>query len=248
MLEVGALTTMTPAWVAALTSTLSRPTPARATTLSCLAAASASASTLVARADQDRVDVGDGREQLGAVGAVAVPDLEVGAEGLDGGGRELFGDEDDGLGHGDCPSRLEADGRLAAQPVPVQPRGDGTALCPSRVLERCREHRTATAMWTGIGLHAVAPVRSHRVRRGRDRRVSGRRCPRRSRRRGDLTQAISLRSSRPVASIGCCSPFGAQRLELRRAGVLVVDEPLGEGAVLDVGEDGLHVLLHVRRR
>ena len=48
MLEVGALTTITPAWVAALTSTLSRPTPARATTLSRLAAASASASTLVA--------------------------------------------------------------------------------------------------------------------------------------------------------------------------------------------------------
>ena len=48
MLEVGALTTMTPAWVAAWTSTLSRPTPARATTLRLFAAASASASILVA--------------------------------------------------------------------------------------------------------------------------------------------------------------------------------------------------------
>ena len=48
MLEVGAFTTITPAWVAALTSTLSRPTPARATTWSLVAAASASASTLVA--------------------------------------------------------------------------------------------------------------------------------------------------------------------------------------------------------
>ena len=45
MLEVGALTTMTPAWVAALMSTLSRPTPARAITFSCFAAAIASAST-----------------------------------------------------------------------------------------------------------------------------------------------------------------------------------------------------------
>ena len=97
MLEVGALTTMTPAWVAAFTSTLSRPTPARATTLSRLAAASASASTLVARADQDRVDVGDRREQLGAVGAVAGADLEVRAERLDGGGAQLFGDEYDRL-------------------------------------------------------------------------------------------------------------------------------------------------------
>src|SRR5690348_18221772 len=33
---------------------------------------------------------------------------------------------------------------------------------------------------------------------------------------------------------------------LFRSGVLVVDEPLGEGAVLDVLEDGLHVLLHPR--
>ena len=48
MLEVGALTTMTPEWVAVRTSTLSSPTPARATTLSRGAAASASASTLVA--------------------------------------------------------------------------------------------------------------------------------------------------------------------------------------------------------
>ena len=48
MLEVGALTTMTPATVAALTSTLSRPTPARATTFSREAAASASSSICVA--------------------------------------------------------------------------------------------------------------------------------------------------------------------------------------------------------
>ena len=48
MLDVGASTTITPSWVAALTSTLSRPTPARATTLSRLAASSASRSTLVA--------------------------------------------------------------------------------------------------------------------------------------------------------------------------------------------------------
>ena len=48
MFEVGALTTITPAWVAAGTSTLSRPTPARATTFSRRAAAMASASTFVA--------------------------------------------------------------------------------------------------------------------------------------------------------------------------------------------------------
>src|ERR1700712_2274550 len=48
MFDVGALTTITPACVAALMSTLSSPTPARATTLSFGAAAIASASTLVA--------------------------------------------------------------------------------------------------------------------------------------------------------------------------------------------------------
>ncbi len=45
MFEVGAFTTMTPASVAALISTLSSPTPARAITFSCCAAAMASAST-----------------------------------------------------------------------------------------------------------------------------------------------------------------------------------------------------------
>jgi hypothetical protein len=48
MFEVGALTTMTPARVAAGMSTLSRPTPARAITLRFLAASMASASTWVA--------------------------------------------------------------------------------------------------------------------------------------------------------------------------------------------------------
>ncbi len=48
MFDVGALTTMTPAAVAALMSTLSRPTPARATTLSFGACDSASSSMRVA--------------------------------------------------------------------------------------------------------------------------------------------------------------------------------------------------------
>ena len=48
------------------------------------------------RADQDRVGLGDRGEQRGAIGAVAGADLEVGAEGVDRGGTELLGDEDDG--------------------------------------------------------------------------------------------------------------------------------------------------------
>ena len=96
MLEVGALTTITPFWVAARTSTLSRPTPARATTLQPRGGRQRLGVDLGGAADQDRVGVGDGGQQLGPVGAVAVPDLEVGAEGLDGGRAELLGDEDDG--------------------------------------------------------------------------------------------------------------------------------------------------------
>jgi hypothetical protein len=39
--------------------------------------------------------------------------------------------------------------------------------------------------------------------------------------------------------------LGAQFLELRTAVVLVFDEALGEGTGLDVGEDSLHVFLHL---
>src|SRR5699024_382813 len=41
--------------------------------------------------------------------------------------------------------------------------------------------------------------------------------------------------------------LGAQLLELRSARGLVIHEALGERSVLDVGEDGLHVLLDLRR-
>ena len=50
------------------------------------------------RADQDGVDVGDGGEQLGTVGAVGLADFKVRAEGLDGGGRKFLGEEYDGFG------------------------------------------------------------------------------------------------------------------------------------------------------
>ena len=123
MLEVGALTTMTPDWVAAFTSTLSRPTPARATTLRFLAAASASASTLVAERTRIASAVDDRGQQLGAVGAVAVPDLEVGAERLHGGGAELLGDEYDGLAHDSVSSGPSGRGEHDAVPARLYPTG-----------------------------------------------------------------------------------------------------------------------------
>ena len=44
-------------------------------------------------ADEDRIDVGDRREQLGTVGAVGLPDFEVRAKGLDRGGRKFLSEE-----------------------------------------------------------------------------------------------------------------------------------------------------------
>src|SRR4029453_4350918 len=44
---------------------------------------------------------------------------------------------------------------------------------------------------------------------------------------------------------GVLLSLGTQRLELGAAVVLVVDEALGERAALDVGEDSLHVFLHL---
>ena len=78
-------------------STLSSPTPARATTFSSGAAAIASASTFVAERTSIALRVGERGEQRGTVGAVDVADLEVGPEGVDGGGREFFGDQHDRL-------------------------------------------------------------------------------------------------------------------------------------------------------
>ena len=84
MFDVGALTTSTPRSVAASTSTLSRPTPARATILSLGAAASTSASTVVAERDQQRVGLGHRGQQLLPVGTVDPAHLDLVAQGGDG--------------------------------------------------------------------------------------------------------------------------------------------------------------------
>ena len=153
MLEVGALTTITPLWVAALTSTLSRPTPARATTFSRRRRGERLGVDLGGAAHQDGVGVGDRRQQLGTVGAVAVPDLEVGSERVDGGGAQLFGDEYDGLAHvvvlefgcRSCVSApLDRPHELCLDPtVPDRLEGDAVhAAVPDRRL--CRDRVSAS--------------------------------------------------------------------------------------------------------
>ena len=136
MFDVGALTTMTPACVAAGTSTLSRPTPARATTLSRCAAASASASIFVAERISTASTSAMAGEQRRTVGAVAVADLEVGAERVDGRGDEFLGDQDDGLGHArtlptDLGSILEA-GTDARCPGRIDSPSPAARLRPTR--------------------------------------------------------------------------------------------------------------------
>ena len=83
MLEVGAFTTMTPALVAVSTSTLSRPDAGAGDDLEVLGGGDGLGVHLRGGADEDRVDVGEGREQGAAVGAVDVADLEVRAEGVE---------------------------------------------------------------------------------------------------------------------------------------------------------------------
>ena len=100
MLEDGALTTITPAFVAASTSTLSSPTPARATTRSRGAAAIASASIWVALRTMTASTSASAGSSLPAVRAVGEPDLERGFQERYAGRGELFGDENDWGGHG----------------------------------------------------------------------------------------------------------------------------------------------------
>ena len=142
MLEVGALTTMTPACVAAWTSTLSRPTPARAMTLRLLAGGDRLGVHLGGRPDEHRVDVGERGQQLLAVGSIGRADLEVGSERLDRGGRQLFGDEDNGLAHRGIPSGRvrgphagQGAGRRRHRDVPAASLGAALAR-----ITRCNQH------------------------------------------------------------------------------------------------------------
>ena len=59
----------------------------------------ASSSPMASSAADVMFDVGEAGQQLGPVRSVEVADLEVRAEGVDRRGRELLGDQDDGLGH-----------------------------------------------------------------------------------------------------------------------------------------------------
>ena len=81
------------------------------------------------RADEHRVRVGERGQQCRAVGAVDAADVEVGPEGVDRGGREFFGDEDDGLRHEADP--LERCASARAERVDAAPHAVGGEACAS---------------------------------------------------------------------------------------------------------------------
>ena len=206
-------------------------------------------------ADEDRVDVGDGRQQLGAVGAVAVRISKSGPRASTVAGRQLFGDEYDGLAHVESSSVVVSAG--SGHRTPSSTGGGRARRCAHAGTLRRWASASQRTPWPDVPVGSVPTYgrrpRSRRTERPRwpsatnrdvsevvQWRVSGRRCPR-------CSPVVRLRPSSSARAARDRSPRsgaarpGAQRLELRRAGVLVGDEALGEGAVLDVGEDRLHV-------
>ncbi len=73
--------------------------------------------------DEHGAGVSESGEQRGPVGPVDAADVEVGAEGIDGGGREFFGDQHDRLCHVSSVPRIER---------PADSGGRGAAETPRR--------------------------------------------------------------------------------------------------------------------
>ena len=94
MLDCGALATTMPRLVAASTSTLSTPMPARPTTLRLVGARDQLGGDLRRRADQQAVVVADALGELLGGPARLDVDVEVLAQRVDAGVGELLGDED----------------------------------------------------------------------------------------------------------------------------------------------------------
>ena len=99
MFDVGALTTSTPRAVAASTSTLSRPTPARATILSLGAGGEHLGVDGGRRTHQQRVGLRHRGQQLLAVGAVDPADFDLVTEGGDGRFGQFVGNQYNGQTH-----------------------------------------------------------------------------------------------------------------------------------------------------
>ena len=95
MLDVGALTTMTPRGGGGGDIDVVQPDAGPGDDLQPVGRGERLGVDLGGAADEHRVHVGERGQQRGAVGAVDVPELEVGGQHLQRGRRELLGDEDD---------------------------------------------------------------------------------------------------------------------------------------------------------
>ena len=128
-------------------------------------------------AHEDRVDVGDGLEQLGGVGAVAVADLEVRTERLDGGRGQLFGDQDDGACGGDGSVGHEESfcgGGVGSRRRPRAVETTGAAGAP----RRARATRQSRRPTLDTSVLTPEPGRSAKARSAQVLIIFGRRCQR----------------------------------------------------------------------
>ena len=115
MFDVGALTTSTPRAVAASTSTLSRPTPARATIFSLGAGGQHLGVHGGGRTHQQRVGIGYRGQQLLPVGSVDPADFDLVAQGFNGRLGQFVGDQYNRQTHAD--SLMGCNGREIRQGV-----------------------------------------------------------------------------------------------------------------------------------
>ncbi len=119
MLEVGALTTITPALVAAEDVDVVETDTRAGHHAELLRGGDRLGVDLGGGTHQDGVDVGDRGEEFRAVRAVAVPDLEIRTQSVDRGGRQLFSDEYDRLRAHVSPHKSSA-GRPSRRPQAVE--------------------------------------------------------------------------------------------------------------------------------
>ena len=101
------------------------------------------------RADQDGIGVGECRQQRTPIGAVDMPDLELGTEHIDRGLGELLGDQHDGLGHSRSSPWVGRSGLRSG----------------SVTIEICRAGSVSTTIGRGSARWHDDPRRAHSARR-----------------------------------------------------------------------------------
>src|SRR5262245_58966344 len=215
MLDCGALTTMTPALVAAGTSTLSRPTPARAMTRNRGAAARASASTLVAL----RMINASTSARAGSSASRSAPSTW----------RTSYSSSSRAIPAGDSSSATRTTG-LVTVPVPLDPSTPWLRRVHAGT-EHTGDH------WLDRG------ERTQRCARGVPASVVGRRwrppCGRGQ--PGGSVDPAHHGAEGGAGLLDLALPLGlSHRGEGGRAVVILVDPALGEGAVADRCEDSPH--------